>query len=488
MPAATADVLGSWWWWTEAARAADEPTLALALDDRRPGAPYAGPDPAVPAVLRARDLLLVGRVEEADVTLDRAGATSPVGHAGYPQLVSAAVRAARGDHHAWSWLVGSAAPAWPAATVAPLVAAAADARGDRATADHAWVAAGPALTTGASLVRSSVAALATRPRDRTEALGPLVAGVAWRTLGRRHEPDVATALAVAEALAARDDRAGARLLLHAVDVRVPASAAVRGAIKRLTPSQVGYWVAGAVVVTLLAGLGAVAALHGDVGVMRFATPLVLLGFLSVVRIPGLTRAESSVWRELRGKVYDAERGRTTSRELRTSGWYTVAGIAGAALAGIADATVVASVGRALSGDAAWATTDAALGVFAAIVVLGAVAGVLATRVLVRATVRRRRARRTAAEASARAQAGSTCRCTTDRWLEDPLASDYAELHLVTVPGVAAPAPGATLQRCPGTGTLWLTGPVGAGGRRLALSGRPPAPAHLPTAVPQPYGR
>ncbi|GIG19455.1 hypothetical protein Cch01nite_01790 [Cellulomonas chitinilytica] len=476
------EVLASWWWWTDAARAADEPTLALALDDRRPAGPWSGPDPAVPDVLRARDLLLVGRLDEADVTLDRAArAASPTGDVAYPQLVLSAVRAARRDDQSWSALLGSAASRWPAATVAPLVAAAADARGDRDTADRARVAAGPERSTGESFVRTAVAALAARPAKDAARLGALVAAWADRTLRRRAEPDVATALVIADALAARGDRAGARLLLHAVDVRVPANADVRAAAKRLTPSLLRYWVAGACAAAVLAATALVAAMHGDAQLMRFVAPAAAFGFLALVRAPGLTRTETSVWRELRTRVYDEDKGGTTSRESQSAGWYMLAVIAGGTVAVVVDLTVVASVGRALSGDAAWATSGATLGVFVVVGALGVVAGALGARAAVRAGLRRRRDRRAAAEALARSQAGSTCRCTTDRWVADPLASDYAAFHLVTWTGVAAPVPGGTLQRCPRTGTLWLTGPVGAGGRTLALSGRPPGPA-----VPQPY--
>ncbi|NKY41432.1 hypothetical protein, partial [Cellulomonas septica] len=124
------DVEDAWSGWVDAARSAGEPSLAIALVERHP---RRRPDLLGVVVAHARDLVLVGRAPEAVHVL---GATTPPtgseqdGYRG-SEVVQAAAHAALGDDRAWSWLR-------EAARDAPLVAAVADARGDREAGDQAW--------------------------------------------------------------------------------------------------------------------------------------------------------------------------------------------------------------------------------------------------------------------------------------------------------------------------------------------------------------
>lgn len=460
------DVEDAWSGWVDAARATGEPSLAVALVERRP---RRGPDPLADAaaVAHARDLVLVGRAAEALRVLS--AATSPAGpdtgRAGTAAVVRAAAHAARGDDSAWSWLRDSAHDT-------ALVASVADARGDRAAGDQVWLADAATPAVGALTARAAEAHVAGRAR-RARGLGRAVDAGAERLL---HVGGAAAARDVADQLARRGDRAGARLLLRAAAVRTHDSATVHAALRSVTPRRIRLWPLAAVAAAVLAGAawvafvvttGASAPAVSKLTLVlaHVALPLVLRS----IREPGFTTAETRVWRRLCEQVYDPELDGPGQVQGRRSGWYGIAGMLGAALGLVLSVGVVAPLVVERTGDATWGVSDDAFLLHLAAVVLGATLGVVLTRSAVRGVVRRRLARRAASARLLEAQVDATCRCRDVRLLVGRAAAGYATHHLAPV-GFAAPLPGAAVRRCPLTGAWWLTGPVGSWGRDLALRG------------------
>ncbi|MDC7120689.1 hypothetical protein OMK64_03970 [Cellulomonas fimi] len=458
------DVEDAWSGWVDAARAAGEPSVAVALVERHP---RRRPDLRGAAVAHARDLVLVGRAAEAVRVLG--GATPPAGPGAgglaAPEVVRAAAHAALGDDRAWSWLRETARDA-------PLVAAVADARGDRAAGDQAWLAAATTPAVGVLTARAVEASVAGRGR-RARGLDGLVGRGAERLL---HVGGTAAVRDVAERLAQRDDRAGARLLLRAAAVRTPDATSLHAALRAVTPGWIRLWPLAAVAAVVLAGVAwvAFAVTAGTpapavskltVVLAHVALPLVLQS----VREPGFTAAETRVWRRLSEQTYDPELDGPGQVQGRRSGWYALAAMLGAGLGLVLGAGVVVPRVVERTGDATWQGSDDAFFLHLAAVVLGATLGAVLTRSVARRLVRRRHDRRAARARLLEEQLDATCRCYDERLLAGRAAAGYAAHHLAPV-GFASPLPGTSVRRCPRTGAWWLTGPVGSWDGHLALRG------------------
>lgn len=417
-----------------------------------------------------RDLLLAGHAAEARTVLDDVDLAPPTGdEIHYAHLVLAAVHAACGDS-AWSWLIATSGRSGAQSFAAPLVGAAADARGDLPSADAAWrESAGPSL---AGLIRNAVSDVAARPRDDRAAL-PRLLGSWGGTVVAVGEGQPRTALAVADGLLARGDSAGARLLLRAGSMVAVDRAPLDARLRELRPTRQPLEIAGLVLLALVATavlVAGVALQLGPVGVWAFIAGS---AWLRYNRLPGMTRSESHLWREMRGWRLDPETGKAVQGSPHAV-LYTVVGIVGFIAGVVLTIGVGGHIAEALAGGAGIVWMGTTNGVVLQILGTAAVAAgsVLAVRALVRGIDRTRAARRLESQLAASAHEGTACRCWSEGWLRGRLAESYARHHLETA-SVTVELPGSEIRSCPATGVLWLTGDLAVDGRALALRGRVP---------------
>lgn len=466
------------------ARQADEPALAVALHEATPPGAVPADEARWDAVAHAADLLVLGRPDEARGVLDVAGVAPPDGDAvDGGHLVLAAVHAALGADDAWRWLLTTTSRYGPAVASARLVAAAADARGDVAAADRAWVevcASGRAST--ATVARAAVAEITHRPREDHDALGQVVGAWAGATVAVDPVAPGRMALTVADGLVARGDTAGARLLLRAAAMLTGESTELRARLRSLNPRSTRHHVL--VTVAAVLGLVAVTAATWVTTGRPHALPFwgAVALWVRLMPLPGLSRAESRLWRGMRGWTYDADRDGPSQGHPHAT-LYVVVGILAAIVGWAVGMGAGAGIAAAVGGDAGTAgyySSDVAffvpLGTTALVVTLAVLAARVVTR-HVTAGRARRRARSLAAQQEA---AGAACRCWSDTWLRGPLAASYAAHHLLATP-IGAPVPDGDVRRCPATGMLWLTGPLAHGGLSVALRG--PAATAVPPASP-----
>jgi hypothetical protein len=302
------------------------------------------PEWAEAALTRARLLLLSDRPDEALTVLSAAGfappgsvpslgsalsagsapsagaAPSPAeAHLSGPDLLVAAVFAANGDNDCYRQLIaamGSAQGGTQRWSLAYLLAAAAHARGDVATADQTWLdlVDGLGIVTRLTLSRSAVARMAQRPSgwagrsgwtegpsldgtihpvptpDATAQI--LAAALSFQALSPVADPG--PVIDAAEELRRQGDRGGARLLLRATTQIHGPIPAVQAALAGLTPTRSMRWYRLRAALMLL---GAV--LLVPLGIL--AVPLILAGrayWNRNVLVPGLTASDSQAWRRI----------------------------------------------------------------------------------------------------------------------------------------------------------------------------------------------
>lgn len=477
------DVEASWGDWAAAADLADEPAVALLLLAARDTGED-GPDELEGAAFdEARLELLAGRPERALAALARTGLVDlPAGPADDPRTaLLAACRAAAGDVQAYRWLLAGLrntewAQSWSAAYV---VAAAAQARGDLATADEMWwrVVTVHGIRTRQSLQRAAIACVLRRDRDDVgascaalvEAAG-LLDSVPFGTAA-----DPALSLDAARQVGERGDHAGAVLLLRALD-RCTAShptiaAELERQVDRARPrrrSRVVLLAAAVVVVTAVA-------LPAVPGV-----PLLLGGLGAVVaqllrnehgRLTGLDRVASTAFRSLGGVEHRVHAG---VAGLHAVG-YQRGGYWAAALASLLPSVLlVAVLGSALHGLGGEALST---GLFLGVPAAGFVGAYLGARTLHVRVLRRRREREQATARRGRTRQFDRCACfetpvltgafvdtVRDAHLQ-PVAED-APFRLAVTERLVAPA---DLAFCPTTGHLWLQ-PNRTCGQPLLLRG------------------
>lgn len=246
LPAETAqnDLRTSWAPWIHLAMSVGDEGLAESLVQ---AAPSDGLDPAERAIMLARSAVLAGRPEDA---IDRERGAD----LGAPQLaepldvVTAAARAAIvPDDADYRWLLAHVAHVrgTPRAVLGlRLLAAAADRRNDKTTADDAWLmlATEADLQTPESLARLATTMIARRDSHASaEELTALAihAATIGLTLPSSDHPDLQPAVDAALALVERGDAAGAALLLRALRSMDTATdgAAMDAALTQVVPAQ-----------------------------------------------------------------------------------------------------------------------------------------------------------------------------------------------------------------------------------------------------------
>lgn len=478
------EVVAAWPAWALAAEAVDEPELAHRLWESAP--PYGIPPHEVD-LGRARSLVLLGRFPEALDRLQRMADPSGAVPGDSGNVLLAAAHAGCGNDGAYQFLLASCrqgATAVPAEHLR-LLAVVAEHRG--ATMDVAWARTVllevHGAATPAAVAAYAASGIAARDPDSDAGVIVLTVRLAADALQGLHPPVAVqpdAVLAAASQLDAQGDRAGARLLLRAIDVVTPGVKPVREAIRHLTP------VARMRVAALLAVL-AFAAVEGtfivlaamlDIPHLRLGGIGVLLvaGWARMVPLPGLTRAESQAWRQLAKLVDDPTApGRTEATKPNTGLW-GLGGIIGAT-AGIPLAINLTADGAPL-GTGPDGAPPVVLGLVTWLVLIGGLGtvGALAVRALDLGRAERRGARREAARVAEMVAAATQCACGMRTALTGSFAAVYTDAHLAPDRRAATPAithvggGAALLARCRSTGALWLYGPVGRGGQWLALNG------------------
>lgn len=481
------ELVAAWPAWALTAEAVDEPELAHRLWATAP--PYGIPPHEVD-LGRARTLLLLGRFREALDGLARMA--DPTGAIpGDPERVLlAAAHAGCGDDDAYRFLL-QAARTGTTATPADhlrLLAVVAEHRG--AIMDAAWARTilveffGVATPTAIAAYAASTVA-ARDPNGDARAIEATV-HTAATALQALHPPIADrpdAVLAATNQLEASGDRAGARLLLRAIDAAAPGVPPVRDAIQRLTPvskmrgaallAVLSFIVAFALVFWLATMLDLRHLRLGGLGALVFAL------WARTMPLPGFTRAESQAWRGLVTPVQvpGATDGPTVIT--RNTGLWGLGGVLGASV-GIALAILLTADGGPLGTSPSGAPPVVPGGVTWLALIFGlGTCGVLASRALDLRRARRRAARREAAREADLVAAATHCVCGTQTALTGDFAAAYADTHLApdrraSNPAIVRAGEGAArLARCRSTGALWLNGPLGRGGQWLALAGMPP---------------
>ena len=482
-PAAVPD--DAWEQWSEAADAADNFGVALAMIDAMSDEQRRG---RATAMRKARLLLLCQRPSEALAVLSELGVDvlPATGDLSWAALVLAACRAATGDRWAYQWLLAAVsrlADTEHAAPVAYLVAAAAEQIGDSGTGDQVWtklVADG--RITPVSIAKYAAAAVASRDRDDEGAVARTLASAAI-ALERLVPPpweQPVPVVSAADDLSARGDQAGARLLLHAVLCRNAPIPLLQPALDARTPIEAMRRHRARMIAIRLACVTAaltamVISIRTDfLAAAAPAVAAVALGFRWWSRrrlIPGLSRADSGAW-----KAFDCLRHRPTNgrgQPLRKDqgGLYGVGGIAGL--------VVAMFVAGALSGMLRRGGQDTAIG-WVLLLTLGWTIGYFATRALHRYILARRRQRRQNAADQQQRAAAAHCRCWQDSHLSGAFATAYLREHLADCAVPISAFPAARLERCPVTGALWLA-LVAAGPSTILLRSQIALPNDQPVA-------
>jgi len=463
----------------EDASAAAWTVHALLADEAELGVLVVGDDPER-AVLRAEALVVAGAASEALRVLARAevGQPAPDGPLLWGHLVLAAAHAATGSDQAWAWLTARLAGDVGSfrARLTRIAAAAADARGDREVADQLWpevvgligVLPSPRLAERIALASVLARNRDGRPEELARDLGSAVR-VIRRSLAGEGDP-VAAMVRTAGGLDARGDMAGARLLLRTAVTAMPRDRRMTTALRHRRPKGTASTALkiGALTLVVAALVAVLVRMHLGGGGLLIGLALVFGS--RVIPHPGLTAAESRLWRGLGSLQFDPELGDTGEETSGSHGWYGVVAIGGAVAGAVLGAQVpgwFSTAGQA----PAWSTSGGALLAWLGLsLIAGALAFFGARRV--HRTLLRRSAERDSAGAQAVGEHhAGVCQCWDITSLWGTAAGIYAERHLVQMPGPALPVPvGGQLRRCPTTGLPWLVGPLGRDGRRLALRG------------------
>lgn len=475
-------VPASWETWADAASAAHEPALARRL---RAEAPTSNP------VAEARDLVLLGRGEDALAVLDGVEIAPPAPEQiSWDHLILTGALALAGERAAYDWLMtrGRASVREGAPPqVGMFIATVADWLGEVATADELWgqMVADTEFPSPDVLVRCCVGLV--RGRDRSSSASVLQS-FTWAALALTGHTvpmhvDPRPAMRAASELEAHGDSVGAALLLRTARVFGPRSAPVdemhEHHVHRLR------WRDRTAI--------AIALLVGAVGWLLAATPgLLVPGVLVMLAapyvpawlpIPGFTRPESSWWRTV------GDRGRrhhdgTSIRTLtaRRPVIIALSWITGVAVGWLVGRTVSWWAMNAEPESLAWFAGPPMIATLIAVVLLTAeVTELVLVRTLVAPGPRREFAE--AGEAHrARLQELSESQCSAIVWDSGPTARGRVEHHLEHRPDSPgqleverALGSGARVLQCPATLHVWLYGPLGAGGRTLVLRSAPPEP-------------
>jgi len=431
--------------------------------------------------LEARAVLSTGDPGGALRVLEDDGAPLPALGASITnsQLLVAAARGALGDDAARAWLLrtgASLADTRAGWLVANLVGLMHDYRGDRPAADAAW----RLLPDRYSIMTSAITGrlVEAHVASRAAADGGSLAQVsrtysegafALEQLQHTLDTDPRPALAAADGLVRRGDVGGARVLLEMLRCRGRVPDALRARLAELTPGDAmrrHAWMTAAALlavplVALLVPGGIFLAIAGGFLWQRY------------VRIPGLSRKDSQVWRATRRVRYDPETGRVTDGH-PDGGWIGVAGImgfiVGLVIAGIVTHDVVPGSPFELS---IWLI--GALGVPALAVVV--------TDRLFRSFRRRTGLRRRATQTRRLVQSVGPCQCWNAERLLDEVADAYSTRHLVDWDAALHPAPtvvvggtAAHVRQCPELGVPWILATLDLSGARVLLRGALPGPA------------
>ena len=462
--------------WVSIADDADQLGLALALSSDLP--PDERDEESV--VAQARLLLLARRTDAALSLLSGRGYTALPADAkpSWPLLVLAACLAAKGDIVAYRWLLGASATATGPADLwrlAYLIAAAASAIGDQATADQAWseLVLRHRIVTGLTFSRFAAAHVAQRDADHAEQATLSVVGAA-RDFDVVQPPIEEAAQPVLDAvgeLQNRGDAPGARLLLHALS-RTRAVPRIDAALESVTPARA---MRRYTVMTVIAACLAVFLLPlGGVGILVGAAARRL--WTSRVRIPGLGRTYSVVWRAINTLRFDPVTESVDGLGDSAKAIYALVGIVtffvGFAL-GFPLSELLAAATGAPSVDEANPLLISSTW-FSAAIGFPVLSILLVRRAHRRHLVRGNQSRR-ASQARRRLAEAKQCQCWSTRYLAGEFASVYLERHLLPVGASAGLAEASTylgnslrLGRCTTTGCLWLGGHVDVGGGMVLL--------------------
>lgn len=398
-------------------------------------------------------------------------------------VLVAACEAAAGNAIASTWLLAAASALSQQGETSIghyLVALAADARGDLALGAQAWTTLVTQLgiRTELTIPRWAVAQVAYRdPFEATVALANVAsAGFAFRSLPHQANRNPRPILNAANFLLAAGDRAGARLLLEVVARSQPRSEPVLEALVALSPRAAmrRYRMrvrALLVVAFLLVPLGYVWAIGMALG---------RVWFRQHVRVPGLSAADSQVWRALRRVRYDPAAAAMTPVDNEVDGVELLLILLGLSVGGLGGYGLASVVGG-------WfgvsnLLTDLPL-LFLWLFVIVAVPAVLVVgkRYLLRWAGRLRRVRTHEAAERLRLRTARTCRCWETSTFRDDLADVYSQQHLAptttaqTRALAVALAPGRAVLTCPVTGALWLRVERVPEGAVLLIRGDVPVP-------------
>lgn len=411
----------------------------------------------------ALDQVLAGRWEAAAQTLAQAGVTRPEPEPRLADLALAATHAAKGDDDAYRWLTSMAADEpW----VQAVVAVVADVRGEQERADALWLAGHDSGAVTMPWNRLVTATILERNRHDLDSISAAVVA-AVVLIGRIGGP--AEAVEVARNLVARDDKAGARLLLRAYTTLVQRDPRIRAEPARVRPSWHFLPMLSATLVVLgLISFGRVQYVQGHAMSILATVPFIAMALLPRIPIPGLTLPESYLWRAFRFTTWDPDTGIAVRGQ--HTGWYGLAGIIGAISGFVVGMVALPAAQAGLGQDrVAWETSGASFPTALALAAIGGVVSALVVRRLF-TRVEQRRIREQLRQS--RLQSG-TCHCTSLHALRGMTADDYLRDHLVSRDGSDAPLPGCTVVACPQVGVLWLSGPIGMADAHLLLRGAAP---------------
>lgn len=457
--------------WAVSATRMDEFTVVADLTD---AAAQASPGDEL-AVERACAAILAERPATASALLEDVDREAAVAEATtWKDVVALAAWAARGDRDALASLLraGGRLQGQHVAPHAYLLAAAAEQAGQDDVADSAWrTVATSATPTMVVLRRRAVADVLRRSTTSPSAAAATVEAAARAVAGMYPQPEdhLHPTLDVVERLEARDDRAGARLLLEAMvalrpdvaglrallDERAPAAAPLRTTVLRATAVVVAAALVALSVTqgltSLVAGAGIVAA--GIVWALAGQRPTA-----------GLTRTDRrAVWRVRQLLGDDDQTLDPLTRRV-------LGGVVGAALLVVPTVMTLGGLAEDPLADVGQTPefSAASFCVLTLVACLGVAAGQWRLKAGIRLTARKRRAQ----QQSAMSSQARECLCLGTIGLRGTEADTYLDAHLVPaeadvealVPDLS-PAAGSG-HRCPVSDTPWLA--VRAPGRATLL--------------------
>ena len=461
--------------WATQADSADEFALVLALASATDD-----PDPE----LLARALLCQGDPTAALSVLGSPSDPLPSADASFSarNLLVAACRAALGDATAYAWLLRSSSlmvdqpRGWFGVD---LVAVAADLRNEPEVADRAYrlEAERFGINTPRVAGRLVAAHVAERPTEDGVAVTRQFAEAAT-TLERGFHPiahDPRPTLAAAEALVARGDIPGARLILEFVTRRNHAEGRIAERLAQVSPRSRmrRHSLLAATLIALSPLLLVLQAAAMPVG------GVLVYSFRRWITIPGLSRTDSVAWRGVRRVQYDRRTGQPASRN-PAGGLLALGAIVGGIVGIIMGYQITSALPKASEG--VQATVLLVLTVVSA-----ALGGYLADRWSREQSGRARASSRKQQTEAAVARTG-VCRCWETSSLVDDVATAYADRHLRGAGFAdewrqtsAALGRRTLILTCPQMGTPWLVATLTDEGAVLALRG--PAPASETQSAP-----